>query len=230
MQWKKRVNNDKKTDWQANCRNLKERMVHYQNSGLRSDCEFIVGKEKSPIRAHKLIVASASPVFDAMFYGALPETQTNSTTGLTRIEVPDVQPRIFRMLLDYIYKDDLEMTSIGQACDVFAAANKYMLPHVKQKSLSFLMTNIQASNLCDVYDLALLFAEKSLEHHCLAYIRQNTLAMLQCKSIQLSTLHLILDQNELQYRSELELFKTVNRLSVKMDEGKNIISCIFKWI
>jgi speckle-type POZ protein len=42
-------------------------------------------------KAHKLILASCSPVFEAMFFGPLAEKQC--------ISISDVEPHVFRSLL-----------------------------------------------------------------------------------------------------------------------------------
>lgn len=82
------------TDWQLGCGQLKERGGHLLQTGQWSDCTFVVGVEPHQItfRAHKLILASASPVFEAMFFGGMAEKDAP-------IKILDVQPSAFKLLL-----------------------------------------------------------------------------------------------------------------------------------
>lgn len=225
-------------DWQLKHHTLSERIRHMKETGLWSDCEFIVGSTaSSPIAAHKIILALTSPVFETMFYGTLPESVLNSTNGSTQVHVPDVQPHIFRMLLDYIYTDDLKFSS-EDVCDLYAAANKYMLEDVKQQCMSFMWKNLQPDNVCLIYEFACFFEERALEAHCLLYICQNTLAVLNNKAIehvQLSTLNTILDQDRLQTNSEITIFKVLNSLAASkrfaaMENSKNYTKSVFIFI
>ena len=68
-----------------------------------TDVTFIVGKDKVPIEAHKFMLASASEVFHAMFYGSLPEGDC--------VTIPSSNPEAFCLMLqvmtmlgsDFIY-------------------------------------------------------------------------------------------------------------------------------
>lgn len=82
-------------DWQLRCTELKQRGAHLLQSGQWSDCSFLVGSEPHQVvvPAHKLILAMASPVFEAMFYGGMAE-------GNEPIPILDVQPDAFKALLE----------------------------------------------------------------------------------------------------------------------------------
>ena len=87
-------------DWQTCATRLSERGKHLLDTGVWSDCEFIVGVTPNMriFHCHKLFLAMASPVFEAMFFGGLAETRRE-------IKIPDVQPEAFSALLSYIYTD-----------------------------------------------------------------------------------------------------------------------------
>lgn len=212
-------------DWQNDCHQLSERIVHLQKNDLWSDCEFVVGNDgaAAPITAHKIILASASTVFAAMFYGAVAETTTNAETGRTRVRVPNVEPHIFRMLLAYMYEDIMDVTAMEPAMGLFAAAHQYMLGDVENHCYAFMQNNLNSSNVCSVYEFAILFDKKMLKAQCLNYICTNTLAVLASPSIariQLSMLNTILDMDHLQAGSELPLFTVVNQLSENVAKSK----------
>lgn len=81
--------------WQLECEKMEQRCVYLLTTGLWSDCTFVVGTETNQevIEAHKLVLAMASPVFEALFFGGLSE-RNNPIVPIT-----DVQPDAFKALL-----------------------------------------------------------------------------------------------------------------------------------
>ncbi|KAI8128383.1 BTB/POZ and MATH domain-containing protein 3 [Lucilia cuprina] len=54
------------------------------------DCVFVVG-EAAKVKCHKLILATASPVFEAMFYGPISEAESF-------VEILDMSEEIFQLI------------------------------------------------------------------------------------------------------------------------------------
>lgn len=83
------------SDWQLGCTEMKQRGSFLLQSGQWSDCTFLVGTEPHQVvfTGHKLILAMASPVFEAMFYGGMAERNEP-------IPILDVQPDAFKALLE----------------------------------------------------------------------------------------------------------------------------------
>ena len=78
-------------DWQV--KKTKPMCAEYiLENNLYCDVEFKVGEEEELIKAHKLILAQRSPVFDIMFFSSLAETKSP-------IVIPDVDPSGFKVLL-----------------------------------------------------------------------------------------------------------------------------------
>lgn len=204
---------DASIDWQTGCHQLKQRGAHLLKTGQWADCHFLVGAEphQTLMPGHKLLLAMASPVFDAMFNGGLPEKNDP-------IPILDVQPDAFRALLEYIYTDTITIPSMDKACELCYVAKKYMLPYVVERCTQFLWSDLSAKNVCRAYEFALLFEEPSLAERCLQIICTQTEEMLvDCSfdEIQLSTLLTVLEQEYLQIGSELDLFVAVARYAEK---------------
>lgn len=146
-------------DWQNNLYEIKDRGKHLLSTEKWSDCRFLVGTEPNQrmISGHKLILAMASPVFERMFYGNLPENDDNSP-----IVIPDVQPDAFQTMLQYIYSDRININSFDKACELCYVAKKYMLPHVVQNCSQYLWDKVSPQNACRAYEFAKLFEEKHL--------------------------------------------------------------------
>lgn len=80
-------------DWQLECTEVKQRLAYVLQCEEWSDCMFLVGNSpKVMVSGHKMILAMASPVFEAMFYGGMAETNEI-------IPIMDLQPEIFKALL-----------------------------------------------------------------------------------------------------------------------------------
>lgn len=83
-------------DWQTSCAKIKHRGAYLFKNGTWADCRFLVGGSENNqqiVQGHKLILAMASPVFDAMFNGTLPEKNDP-------IPILDVQPEAFVALME----------------------------------------------------------------------------------------------------------------------------------
>ncbi|CAH0557253.1 unnamed protein product [Brassicogethes aeneus] len=195
-------------DWQTTRKIVKERGQYLLESGIWSDCRFIVGTEPNQqvLEGHKLFLAMASPVFEAMFFGGIAEKDP--------IAILDVQPDAFKALLEYIYTDKINLTSFDQACELCYGAKKYMLPHLVEECTKYLWSDLYPKNACRAYEFAKLFEEPMLMEKCIKIICSQTQEVLTESSfgdVELSTILTVLDQDELNINSELELFSALTQ-------------------
>jgi hypothetical protein len=59
-------------DWQVECTSLKQRFSKLLEHEHLCDCSFVMGEQLSQeIKAHKVVLAAASPVFETMFFGSM---------------------------------------------------------------------------------------------------------------------------------------------------------------
>lgn len=191
-------------DWQNSLTEIKDRGQYLLLSEKWADTRFLVGTPPNQriISGHKLLLAMASPVFERMFYGNLPD-KTDP------IIIPDVQPEAFEAMLEYIYTDRITIGSFDKACELCYVAKKYMLPHVVTRCTHFLWADLSPKNACRAYEFAKLFDEPRLMQSSMDLIAANTREVLSDPSfldIEMSTLMAILDQHRLNIDSELDLF------------------------
>lgn len=92
--------------WLPSAYMTKLRIEYLFNKDLLSDVTFIVGLEQKRIPAHKFVLSIGSVVFCAMFNG-------NFDSGKIEIEVPDIEPHAFMMLLKSLYCDQVNSTFIS---------------------------------------------------------------------------------------------------------------------
>ncbi|XP_018326917.1 BTB/POZ domain-containing protein 6 isoform X2 [Agrilus planipennis] len=195
-------------DWQTVRKTVKERGQYLLEAGIWSDCRFIVGTEphQQVFEGHKLFLAMSSPVFEAMFYGGMPEKDP--------IAILDVQPDAFRALLEYIYTDRINLSSFDQACELCYGAKKYMLPHLVEECTKYLWSDLYPKNACRAYEFAKLFEEPVLMEKCLNIICNQTVEVLSESSfddVEFSTILTVFDQESLNINSELDLFNAITR-------------------
>ena len=86
--------NDTSDDWQNRNGTLGSCLSHMLKNQMETDVEFIVGENRDHFSCHKLILASRSEVFHAMFYGPMAEGN--------EVVLPDIKPEGFKKLLGYV--------------------------------------------------------------------------------------------------------------------------------
>ncbi|KAL0321916.1 UNVERIFIED_CONTAM: BTB/POZ and MATH domain-containing protein 3 [Sesamum calycinum] len=128
---------------------------------LGCDITFQVGEES--FKAHKLILAARSPVFRAQFFGLVGNPNSD------KVELEDVEPSIFKALLQFIYSDELPdfheiigSTSTLSAImmqHLLAAADRFGLDRLKQLCEAKLCEEVSADTVATTLSLA-------EQHHC----------------------------------------------------------------
>ena len=106
--------------------------LHHHIGGLLesqvgTDIMFLVSKET--FAAHRLMLTTRSPVFMAQLFGQMKETTTS------HVRIDDVDPRVSRAMLHFVYTDSLpEMDSSDEpavAQHLIVAADKYGMERLK---------------------------------------------------------------------------------------------------
>lgn len=133
---------------------------------LSADITFIVGPENCPmpekIPAHKIVLASCSPVFNAMFFGSLPEQ--------SEIRIIDVSANGFKEFLEYFYHDEKDVTKHKCIVEVMYLAEKYEVSGCLAAILPFLMKSdpvvcLELVAKCEFPELQEISKQMIIEHH-----------------------------------------------------------------
>lgn len=146
-------------NWQASKCSIRERNAVLLNNEFMADVYFVIGQEnKIRIPAHKYVLAIGSSVFYAMFFGGL-------ASNSEEIEIPDVEPVAFMVLLKYLYCDEIDLEA-DTVLAVLYAAKKYIVPHLARSCVRFLETSLSAKNACVLLSQSRLFEEPELMQRC----------------------------------------------------------------
>ena len=104
-----------------------------------ADVTFIL-PDGSELKAHKFVLAVASPVFEAQFFGPLADTSNNNP-----VTVKDVDSTAFRRLIDCIYKSDTDF--LETEINIKEEFQDYWL--LLQAAHMYLVSNV--IHACDCY-------------------------------------------------------------------------------
>jgi len=215
----------KPVDWQITKQNLSERGQYLLETGIWSDCTFVVGLPPNlkVFRCHKMFLAMASPVFEAMFFGGLAESSNGSTQ---EIKILDVQPDAFYVMLQYIYTDNINLNSFELVCDICYAAKKYMLPALVEECTKYLWRDLYPRNACRAYEFAKLFEEPVLLDKSMQMIRNQSKDILTentFEDVEHATLCVVLNQPMIN-ADEASLFEGMVRWGIKECERRGMDS------
>ncbi|XP_071180603.1 BTB/POZ domain-containing protein 6-like [Mytilus edulis] len=130
--------------WQIG-KSVLERNEHMLTNQVMCDVTFIVGQDKSPIKAHKYMLASSSPVFFNMFNGAVAEKGD--------VRIPDIKADVFIELLQFIYTEENDITN-ENIHDMIYVADKYMMDELKVKCDLFLKMKMSVTTAVSILHTA----------------------------------------------------------------------------
>ncbi|KAL9672393.1 hypothetical protein QQ045_028643 [Rhodiola kirilowii] len=143
--------------------NMGQQFGKLLESGKGTDVTF--GVDGETFSAHKLVLATRSPVFRAQLFGPMKDHNTQS------IQVEDMEASVFKALLHFIYWDSLpnmqELTGLNSkwastlmAQHLLAAADRYSLERLRLLCEASLCEDVAINTVATTLALA-------EQHHCL---------------------------------------------------------------
>eukprot|EP00112_Aurelia_sp_Birch-Aquarium-sp1_P004182 Seg1474.1 transcript_id=Seg1474.1/GoldUCD/mRNA.D3Y31 product="BTB/POZ domain-containing protein 6" protein_id=Seg1474.1/GoldUCD/D3Y31 len=202
-------------DWQALKSSWKGRMSHLYYSDVMSDITFKVKGER--FKAHKFVMASASSVFYAMFYGPVAERRSE-------IEIVDCGASdYFREFLKFVYTEELSLTWENLFAIAYLA-KKYYIPSLINECCKFLLESLTMENVLGVLSLCLAADQQEMSTECLRLIRVRIRELTRTQEfldLDQDALSSILSQDILDMK-EHHLFRAVDRWCKYQLEKKGI--------
>ncbi|CAH8428986.1 unnamed protein product [Schistosoma curassoni] len=164
--------------------------------------------------AHRLILAAASPVFEAMFYGPMADCDNKNSENRREYHIPDIHPKAFQIMLSYIYSDELLVENdINLLFYLLYATKKYILPRLTQICVEYLKDLITAENVCMMLDRSIFFDEVDLTRRCwhiIDVLAPDVLISQGLLTLNSNCVHDLVSRNTLNCQ-ESEVFAAVGR-------------------
>ncbi|XP_043479824.1 speckle-type POZ protein-like [Leptopilina heterotoma] len=157
------------------CNGLVESNKNFLDNDEFKDVTFNVENQK--FTAHKIFLASRSPVFAAMFKNKMSE-------GLTSIvEIDDIKPAIFQKMMNFIYTDRVENLE-ESAVEFLYVAEKYQLEKLKSMCINSLHDNLSLTTVSKTLEVADLYSIENLKNECFYFISERKYDIIETKEFQ----------------------------------------------
>ncbi|CAL4933470.1 unnamed protein product [Urochloa decumbens] len=125
--------------------------------------------EGETFRAHRCVLAARSPVFRAELLGPMREGDTNAV-----VEVDDMDPEVFRVLLEFVYTDALPEMGKEEAAamcqHLLVAADRYDMERLKLICKGRLRKHIDAASAANILALAEMHRCPGLKDACFRFL------------------------------------------------------------
>lgn len=144
---------------------LIERILTLYNTKKWHDCVFKLFKSDGSeefVFAHRVILASSSPVFEALCFGAMAEQNP--------ISITDVDPDAFQKMIKFIYTDAVEFANAEDACNVLYIAKKYLIYTLAGQAIAYISDEIDEMNCLQIHEFAKFVYEERLIKESWSYI------------------------------------------------------------
>ncbi|KAL3854573.1 hypothetical protein ACJMK2_013837 [Sinanodonta woodiana] len=202
-------------DWQAG-KSLSECNRFMLANEISCDVTFLCGQRREPVKAHRYVLFSRSSVFQSIFSSSLIEADG-------AFPVSDIDAETFKLLLIYLYTDDVTI-ELERVDSILYAAKKYAVKGLVQKCLAYLESCMSVENVCTVLEQIHLYDGRNMEDKCLKYIFENGSDVLKSESFgDLSAAHVeqIVKSDELVV-DEMDVFNAMMNWSEKECRRKGV--------
>lgn len=126
-------------------------------------------------KAHKVVLAARSPVFDAMF--TVPCSESLKPVALVEIEEAD--PMALKAFINFLYTSTIEEKDMELTPDLLVLANRYDVDSLKQRCTAALTGNLSVENAAQVLGIADSSGANDLKEQVLRFVSQNAIAVVE---------------------------------------------------
>ncbi|XP_069576147.1 kelch-like protein 3 isoform X4 [Brachyistius frenatus] len=158
------VNGGMHTFNQTHTRKAFQLMNDLRSKKMLCDVQLVAGSVEVP--AHRVVLASCSPYFCAMFTGDMSESKAH------QVEIREVDGQTLRKLIDYIYTAEIEVTEDNVQV-LLPAASLLQLMDVRQVCCEFLQSQLHPTNCLGIRAFADLHTCTQLLDQAHAYAEQH---------------------------------------------------------
>lgn len=136
----------------------------FENESL-SNVKFVFGDVE--ISAHKQILSARNSEFRKMFESDNPENENG------RVEITDVEPKIFKLMLQFIYTGNFVSDEFSDWLKLLTVAEKYSITRLMKTCEHRIFNNLTSDNIIDAFVTADLVKAEDLKKTCVELIFKN---------------------------------------------------------
>ena len=180
-------------------------------SGMRRDdflCDVTLVAEDVSVQAHKMVLASCSSYFYAMFK-SFEESQQD------RILLQGISGEALQLLIDFVYTSEIAVTE-DNVQTLLPAANLLQLTDVRDACCDFLQAQLHPTNCLGIRAFSDLHGCHDLIAFSDTYIEQRFTEVIQCEEF----LTLTVDQ----------LCRLVSSDSLTVIKEETVFECVLNWV
>lgn len=148
------------------------RVVQHMYNKDSSDISFTFGRrsndqkqQRMAIYAHKTLLSTLSPVFEAMFSEKWKESKS--------VEIPDASFEAFNEFIQYFYLDKVAINTENVG-EILYLADKYDIPELVSSCSSYLLEHVTLNDVIACISLACKFRFDGLKTACKQIVARNT--------------------------------------------------------
>ncbi|KAJ6237692.1 btb (poz) domain-containing 2a-related [Anaeramoeba flamelloides] len=139
-----------------------------------ADVHFSIGKKSKNFFAHRVILASSSPVFKNLFFGG-DWKEIALSLGQTQIKLPQFESSAFSLVLEYIYLRRMSK-SIGSnnVFEILAICSEYQIEDLLDKCFAWLSKHLNRETCIKILESSLQHRRENLSQQTLNFIEKNS--------------------------------------------------------
>ena len=126
-------------------------LLNLFNDDESCDVTFIVGKDRKEIKVHRVLLASVSPVFKAMLFGNMKESEPGA-----EVEIVDIDASAFESVIKYAYCNDPVLTA-DNFMPILYICDKYQISSMKRMCDRHFDELLTSQNICTLLDQLISF-------------------------------------------------------------------------
>mmetsp|Transcript_112381 Transcript_112381/g.324637 ORF Transcript_112381/g.324637 Transcript_112381/m.324637 type:complete len:469 (+) Transcript_112381:134-1540(+) len=170
-----------------------------------SDVVLRVQEERLP--AHRALLGARSPVFKAMFFGAMRES------GAKEVDISAFSAPTMKLLLHFLYAGVLEAVRLDEMVPLMACADHYGVTTLRDNICQHLHESMSPETACIVLALARTYQQEVIQERYLSFVLMNAQQVFRSEGflqLDVAILQKLLDSDDARIE-EVDLFKALVR-------------------
>ncbi|CAL4182148.1 unnamed protein product, partial [Meganyctiphanes norvegica] len=145
--------------WQNSLVGSREKINALFYNGNFSDLTITFAGHDIEYKAHRLIMAVSSSIFEGMLFGPMANKSS-------QLELPVDNPEAFKILLGSCYEVEIEPSDIDVALEVYMLADKYFMEKLEKECAQHIGNLLNIENVNKVLEFATHYNFVSLKETC----------------------------------------------------------------